>query len=193
MRDNTSSAGDRPLQIGSLFSGYGGLDLTVEHVFNAETIWFSEINEPVARVFSHHRPHATNLGDIATVDWSHVPPVDILCASFPCQDVSTVGKQAGLAPGALSGLWLHMANAIDALQPELVVIENVRGVLSDPAVRYQTQGEHDAQRNPDTATSDGDATATLRDVEPDSWHLGDQSARPRRALRAVAGNLADLR
>lgn len=32
----------------------GGLDLAVEHVFDAETVWFSEINEPVARVFSHH-------------------------------------------------------------------------------------------------------------------------------------------
>lgn len=27
------------LKIGSLFSGYGGLDLAVEHVFNADTVW----------------------------------------------------------------------------------------------------------------------------------------------------------
>ena len=63
---------DRPLRVGSLFSGYGGLDLAVEHVFNAETIWFSEINEPVARVFSHHWPDAPNLGDITTIDWNTV-------------------------------------------------------------------------------------------------------------------------
>lgn len=43
---------DRPLRVGSLFSGYGGLDLAVEHVFDAETVWFSELNEPVARVFA---------------------------------------------------------------------------------------------------------------------------------------------
>ena len=38
MHDNE----DQPprLKIGSLFSGYGGLDLTVEHVFNADTVWF---------------------------------------------------------------------------------------------------------------------------------------------------------
>ncbi|HAN25875.1 MAG TPA: DNA (cytosine-5-)-methyltransferase, partial [Microbacterium ginsengisoli] len=48
---------------------------------------------------------------------------------FPCQSVSTVGKRAGFAPGAASGLWSHMAAAIEALQPRLVVIENVRGLL----------------------------------------------------------------
>nr|WP_258186449.1 DNA cytosine methyltransferase [Microbacterium sp. PAMC21962] len=47
-----------PLRVGSLFSGYGGLDLAVEEVFGAKTIWFSEINEPIARVFSHHWPDA---------------------------------------------------------------------------------------------------------------------------------------
>lgn len=51
----------------------------------------------------------------------------------PCQDVSTVGKRAGLAPGTRSGLWSHMATAIDVLQPRFVVIENVRGLLSIPS------------------------------------------------------------
>ncbi|WP_396291107.1 DNA cytosine methyltransferase [Curtobacterium sp. KT1] len=50
----------------------------------------------------------------------------MLIGGFPCQDVSAVGKGAGLAPGTRSGLWSHMAAAIDALRPELVVIENVR-------------------------------------------------------------------
>ena len=105
-----------PLTVGSLFSGYGGLDLAVEHVFGARTVWFSEINEPVARVFSHHWPDAPNLGDITMIDWHTVEPVDILCGGFPCQDVSTVGKMAGLAPGTRSGLWANMADAIDQLR-----------------------------------------------------------------------------
>ncbi|MGV2821349.1 DNA cytosine methyltransferase [Brevibacterium casei] len=41
-----------------------------------------------------------------------------LIGGFPCQDVSTVGKRAGLAPGTRSGLLAHVAAAIDALQPE---------------------------------------------------------------------------
>ena len=193
MHDHAAPSHGRRLRVGSLFSGYGGLDLAVEHVFNAETIWFSETNEPVARVFAHHWPEAPNLGDIATIDWNNVPPVDILCGGFPCQDVSTVGKQAGLAPGTRSGLWSHMATAIDALQPEFVVIENVRGLLSAPAVRNLPEGAPDDRCNPDNATPGGDATATLREVEPDPWGLGDEPARPLRAFGAVAGDLADLR
>ena len=47
MADQPLTGPAAPLRIGSLFSGYGGLDLAVEEVFNARTIWFSEINEPV--------------------------------------------------------------------------------------------------------------------------------------------------
>ncbi len=188
MHDNE----DQPprLKIGSLFSGYGGLDLTVEHVFNADTVWFSELNEPVARVFSRHWPGVPNLGDITTINWHDVDPVDILIGGFPCQDVSTVGKRAGLAPGTRSGLWAHMAEAIDALQPEWVVIENVRGLLSSPATRPPAEGDPRERRNHPGATPEG---ATLRELEPDPWHLGDNAARPLRALGAVLGDLADLR
>ncbi len=193
MHDLTSTHNGGRLRVGSLFSGYGGLDLAVEHVFDAETIWFSEINEPVARVFAHHWPDAPNLGDITTIDWNDVPPVDILCGGFPCQDVSTVGKQAGLAPGTRSGLWSHMAAAIDALQPEFVVIENVRGLLSASAARKLPEGATDDRCNPDTVTPGNDASATVRELEPDPWNLADESARPLRAFGAVAGDLADLR
>ncbi len=185
-----SIARDHPLRIGSLFSGHGGLDLAVEHAFDAETIWFSEINEPVAGVFARHWPGVPNLGDITAINWSQVETVDILIGGFPCQDVSTVGKRTGLAPGTRSGLWAHMATAIEALQPKFVVIENVRGLLSSPAIRPPIEGDDDAQCNPDHATPDG---ATLRNLEPDPWHLGDSAARPLRAAGAVLGDLADLR
>lgn len=184
MRDLNSSS-DSELRIGSLFSGYGGLDLAVEHVFNAKTVWFSELNEPVARVFSRHWPDVPNLGDITTIDWSQVEPVDILIGGFPCQDVSTVGKR--------SGLWAHMAAAIDVLQPEWVVIENVRGLLSSPATRTPAEGDdHDRRNHGDATTAMPPDDATLRGVESDPWHLGDNAARPLRALGTVLGDLADL-
>lgn len=51
--------------------------------------------------------------------------MDILCAGFPCQDVSTVGKQAGLAPGTRSGLWSHMATAIELKSWKAAIGEQV--------------------------------------------------------------------
>ncbi|GAB33341.1 DNA cytosine methyltransferase [Gordonia otitidis] len=190
MRNDHSYRG-RPVRVGSLFSGYGGLDLAVEYATGGETIWFSEINAPSTRVFAHHWPGIPNLGDISTVDWTTVPPVDVLIGGFPCQDLSTVGKGAGLAPGTRSGLWSHMAAAIDALQPDLVVIENVRGLLSAPAIRPDLEGATPDAHNRDDATCD--PATTLRNLEPDPWLLGDEPTRPLRAHGAVLGDLADLR
>ena len=164
MADTAPTAPAAPLRVGSLFSGYGGLDLAVEEVFGAKTIWFSEINEPVARVFSHHWPEAPNLGDITTIDWNTVPPVDILCGGFPCQDVSTVGKMAGLKPGTRSGLWARMAAAIDVLQPEWVVIENVRGLLSAPAIRAHVEAVASGRNR--YSTSSGSRSSSGRPGRP---------------------------
>ena len=95
-------------RLGSLFSGYGGLDLAVEEVFGARTVWNSDIDPGPRKVLAHRFPDVPNLGDITTIDWHEVEPVDVICGGFPCQDVSTVGKRAGIAPGTRSGLWAHM-------------------------------------------------------------------------------------
>jgi hypothetical protein len=33
-------------------------------------------------------PDVPNLGDLRTVDWSKVEPIEVLTAGFPCQDIS---------------------------------------------------------------------------------------------------------
>lgn len=68
--------------------------------------------------------------------------------------------------------------------------ERPRGLLSAPAIRANSEGDDDERRNPTIATRGG---ATLRGVEPGPWGLGDEPARPLRALGAVLGDLADLR
>ena len=49
--------------------------------------------------------------------------VDVVSGGFPCQDISSAGKGAGLA-GARSGLWREMARIVGEVQPRYVYVEN---------------------------------------------------------------------
>lgn len=122
--------------IGSLFSGSGALDLAVEEVFNGKTVWQVENDEAASTVLAK-RFNVPNYGDITKINWYNIPFVDILCGSFPCQDVSAAGRKAGIENGTRSGLWAYFADAIDVLRPIIVVIENVRGLLSAKAKNTQ--------------------------------------------------------
>ncbi len=153
------------ITIGSLFSGYGGLDQGVAAALDTPSrlAWVCEIDPAPARILAHHHPDVPNLGDITAVRWDDVEPVDVLTGGFPCQDLSLAGGRAGLREDTRSGLWSHMARAIDHMRPHLVVIENVRGLLS---------------------------AAAHSDVEPCPWCVGDDEGEP--ALRALGAVLADL-
>lgn len=123
------------ISIGSLFTGFGGLDLAAESVLGGRTIWTSEIDRGACKIIAERFPEAPNLGDITKIKWEEVPRVDALTGGFPCQDLSQAGRRAGLGAGTRSGLWSAMAEAIGALRPQLVIIENVRGILSGKANR----------------------------------------------------------
>ena len=118
------------LRIGSVFSGYGGLDMACEAFFGARTVWHCEVDPNPAKVLAARWPGVPNLGDITAVDWAEVEPVDILVGGFPCTDVSVAGAQAGMIDGTRSGLWSEFREAIARLRPSVVVIENVRGLFS---------------------------------------------------------------
>lgn len=117
-----------PLNVGSLFAGIGGFDLGLERA-GFEIAWQVEIDPYCQRVLAKHWPHVQRYGDIQSVDWGTVEPVDVLCGGFPCQDISFAGKGAGLA-GERSGLWFEYAKAIEALTPRYVIIENVAALRS---------------------------------------------------------------
>ena len=130
------------MKIGSLFSGYGGLDLAVSKVLGAEVAWHCEWEDAPSKVLEANFPGVPNYRDVSTVDWESVEPVDILTGGFPCQDLSLAGKRAGLQEGTRSGLWSEFHKAITILKPKIVIIENVRGLLSakaDSGMEYGTE------------------------------------------------------
>ncbi|MCW3818615.1 DNA (cytosine-5-)-methyltransferase [Micromonospora sp. DR5-3] len=116
------------MRIGSLCTGYGGLDLAVELVLGGRLAWYAEVDRHARTVLEHHWPGVRNLGDIRTVDWTRIEPVDVLTAGFPCQDISNAGKRAGIT-GIHSSLWTSVVDAVRALRPPLVFVENVAALL----------------------------------------------------------------
>lgn len=119
------------MKIGSLFSGYGGLDKSIQEAFpGAEVKWLSEIEPSKIKILDERYPGVPNIGDITSVNWGDIPYVDILGGGSPCQDLSHAGARKGMDDSTRSGLWFHMLKAIKELQPKYVVWENVRGALS---------------------------------------------------------------
>ena len=118
--------------IGSLFTGYGGLDMGVAMALDpdARVAWTSDVEPGPCKLAATRWPDTPNLGDITQINWDDVEPVDIICGGSPCQDLSLAGKRAGMATGTRSGLWESMAAAVETIRPRLVVWENVLGALS---------------------------------------------------------------
>ncbi|MFF5298232.1 DNA cytosine methyltransferase [Streptomyces sp. NPDC013161] len=114
-------------RLGSLCTGYGGLDIAVQQVFGGELEWVADNDPGPARILAHHHPRVPNLGDITALDWHDVEPVDILTGGYPCQPFSTAGKRKGTADAR--HLWPHIARALRVLRPRVAIFENVANHL----------------------------------------------------------------
>ena len=117
------------LKVGSLFSGAGLCDLGLAWA-GFEHQWFCEIDPFCRAVLARHWPDTLIYNDVSGLKGTYLPPVDVLCGGFPCQDVSSAGGRAGIKQGTRSGLWYEYARLIGEVRPRYVIIENVRGLLS---------------------------------------------------------------
>ncbi|NUT47112.1 MAG: DNA cytosine methyltransferase [Saccharothrix sp.] len=123
--------------VGSLCTGYGGLDLGVLAALGGGRIaWVADPDPHVAQVLDARTPGIPNLGDLRHIDWATVDPVDVLVAGFPCQDISAAGKRAGIEKGVRSGLWADIVAGLRVLRPALILVENVA------ALRWRNGGLH---------------------------------------------------
>lgn len=117
-----------PLKIGSLFSGYGGLDVAVMQVLDAEVAWHCEWDDAPSKILAHHYPEVPNYRDVTQIDWETVPPVDIITGGYPCQPFSAAGRRRGANDER--HLWPHVVEAVSTLAPRIAIFENVFGHLT---------------------------------------------------------------
>ncbi|MBZ6288698.1 DNA cytosine methyltransferase [Streptomyces olivaceus] len=115
------------VRIGSVCTGYGGLDIAVQGVFGGEPAWVADNDPGACRILAHRHPQVPNLGDITALDWHDVDPVDVLIGGYPCQPFSTAGLRKGTEDDR--HIWPYIARALGVLRPRYAIFENVANHL----------------------------------------------------------------
>lgn len=125
------------LKIASYFTGAGGLDLGFEQISDEliqfETVFSTDIEKWVEATIIHNRPEWNfHREDITQLKPSDVKKAmggdpDIIIGGPPCQPFSVAGKQKA-TNDPLGILYRDYIRHVDALKPEIVVMENVYGL-----------------------------------------------------------------
>lgn len=98
---------------------------------NGEDIYdISKLNENKLRKLFNANIRSSNFGSILNIE--KLAKCDILTYSFPCQDISSAGKQKGIKVGTRSGLLFEVDRLLDSadIKPKVLVMENVKNLLS---------------------------------------------------------------
>ena len=96
---------------------------------NPVCIGYSEIDKYAIQIYQKHFPDHYNYGDITKINETELPNFDLLCGGFPCQSFSIAGKRGGFAD-TRGTLFFDIARIIKHKQPRLLLLENVKGLLS---------------------------------------------------------------
>jgi DNA (cytosine-5)-methyltransferase 1 len=128
------------IRLVELFSGIGAFSKALTNLgIPHERIAMCEIDPHAIRVYEALHGPTPNLGDISKVD--RLPDCNLLTYSFPCQDLSSAGKRAGMSKGSgtRSGmLWEVERLLLDARErerdgqrhlPKYLIMENVSAIL----------------------------------------------------------------
>lgn len=141
---------DNPLKVITLFSGYDSQCLALNRLkesypdFDYELVAWSEFDpdsqsplEKQPAVIAHNALFPQwkdrNLGDITKINWEEQNlKCDILFYSSPCQSISQAGLQHGFTEGSgtRSSLIWNVRDAVIALKPKFLCLENVKAMVS---------------------------------------------------------------
>jgi hypothetical protein len=118
------------MKAATMFSGIGAPETAAPFI---DWIWCAEIEPFPAAVMAIRHPNTVNLGDVTAPEFIErakgMGHIDLLVAGPPCQAFSVAGLRNSLSDER-GNLSLVYARAIDALDPEWIVTENVPGWLS---------------------------------------------------------------
>lgn len=125
------------LRVLDLFSGIGGFSLGLERTGGFKTVAFCEIDPFCQRVLHKHWKGAQIHEDIRGLTrhmLRGVLPIHVICAGFPCQDISLAADAPAGVFGERSGLWQSVIRLLcdfrDAGDPlPLLILENVSALL----------------------------------------------------------------
>jgi len=92
-------------------------------------VGFSEIDKYASQVYQKHFPNHKAYGDITKINPKELPDFDLLVGGFPCQSFSIAGKRRGFND-TRGTLFFEIARIIKQKQPRLLLLENVKGLLS---------------------------------------------------------------
>ena len=134
----------------STFSGIGGFEWGIAGAYIEKRItgtsWqdapqcirYSEIDKYAIQIYQKHFPNHTNHGDITKIATDTLPDFELLTGGFPCQSFSIAGKRGGF--GDTRGtLFFEIARILEAKHPRLLLLENVKGLLShDRGATFRT-------------------------------------------------------
>lgn len=120
----------------SLFSGIGAFESALRRGgYQFETVNYCEIDPYASKAYSqiHDIPEGKNLHDVREVNPLLLDNINLVTFGFPCQDISTAGKQRGFeheGERTRSGLFFEALRIIEFLQPEYAICENVKALTS---------------------------------------------------------------
>ena len=120
----------KKIKVFEAFAGYGGCSWAMKKAnIPYEVIGFSEIDKYAIAVYKYHFPEVKNYGNATGINPNDLPDFDLLTAGFPCQAFSIAGKRQGLED-CRGTLFYEIARIVSVKRPELLLLENVKGLLS---------------------------------------------------------------
>ena len=118
------------MRVLELFGGIGAWHKALKRIgIPCELVGFSEVNPYAVEAYCaiHNEPESKNLGDIRSLEADRISPVDLICASPPCQSFSVAGKQKGVEDER-GKLFFETLRIIGYAMPKYCLIENVKGL-----------------------------------------------------------------